>query len=147
MTIEAMRQALTVLEEIADEVFSPYDNKLGDAITALRAAIEQAQANEFSLDWHVMAGMVEEQQRMATEIDRLKDVLNKSESRLHEVAVHCERVEQRLKDVNTAAISLTDDIVSMDYYDDERLDRDKVMDRIMQWRNQWDKAMFEERNK
>ena len=43
MTIEAMTQALAVLEEIADEVFSPYDNKLGDAILALRAAIEQAQ--------------------------------------------------------------------------------------------------------
>ena len=43
MTIEAMKQALAVLEEIADEVFSPYDNKLGDAILALRAAIEQAE--------------------------------------------------------------------------------------------------------
>jgi hypothetical protein len=43
MSIEAMKQALAVLEEIADEVFSPYDNKLGDAILALRAAIEQAE--------------------------------------------------------------------------------------------------------
>ena len=43
MSIEAMKQALAVLEEIADEVASPYDNKLGDAILALRAAIEQAQ--------------------------------------------------------------------------------------------------------
>jgi len=42
MSIEAMKQALAVLEEIADEVASPYDNKLGDAILALRAAIEQA---------------------------------------------------------------------------------------------------------
>ena len=33
---EAMQQALAALEEIADEVFSPYDNKLGDAILALR---------------------------------------------------------------------------------------------------------------
>ena len=40
---ELMQQALEALEEIADEVFSPYDNKLGDAILALRAAIEQAQ--------------------------------------------------------------------------------------------------------
>ena len=38
-----MKQALAMLEEIADEVFSPYDNKLGDAILALRAAIAQAQ--------------------------------------------------------------------------------------------------------
>lgn len=40
MSIDAMKQALEALEEIADEVFSPYDNKLGDAILALRAAIE-----------------------------------------------------------------------------------------------------------
>ena len=36
-----MKLALEALEEIADEVFAPYDNKLGDAILALRAAIEQ----------------------------------------------------------------------------------------------------------
>jgi hypothetical protein len=42
MSIDVMKQALVVLEEIADEVFAPYDNKLGDAILALRAAIEQA---------------------------------------------------------------------------------------------------------
>ena len=46
MSIEAMKQALAVLEEIADEVSSPYDNKLGDAILALRAAIEQAETPE-----------------------------------------------------------------------------------------------------
>ena len=38
---EAAQQALEALEEIADEVFSPYDNKLGDAILALRAALAQ----------------------------------------------------------------------------------------------------------
>ena len=38
-----MKQALEALEKIADEVLSPYDNELGDAILALRAAIEQAQ--------------------------------------------------------------------------------------------------------
>ena len=41
MSLDAMKMALAALEEIADEVFSPYDNKLGDAILALRAAIEQ----------------------------------------------------------------------------------------------------------
>ena len=41
MSIDAMKQALEALEELADEVFAPYDNKLGDAILALRAAIEQ----------------------------------------------------------------------------------------------------------
>jgi uncharacterized protein YicC (UPF0701 family) len=46
MNLDAMKQALAVLEEIADEVASPYDNKLGDAILALRAAIEQAETPE-----------------------------------------------------------------------------------------------------
>ena len=44
-------------------------------------------------------------------------------------------------------MKLTHDLVCMDYDDDDRLDRDRVMGRIMQWRNEWDKAMFEERNK
>ena len=43
MSLDVMKQALEALEEIADEVFSPYDNKLGDAILALRAAIKQVQ--------------------------------------------------------------------------------------------------------
>ena len=38
---DIMQQALAALEEIADEVFSPYDNKLGDAILALRAALAE----------------------------------------------------------------------------------------------------------
>ena len=38
--------------------------------------------------------------------DKYKELLNKSEARLHEIAVHCERVERRLKDVNTAAMTL-----------------------------------------
>ena len=46
MSLDVMKQALAVLEEIADEVFSPYDNKLGDAILALRAAIKEAQHSE-----------------------------------------------------------------------------------------------------
>jgi len=43
MSLDAMKQALAVLEEVADEVFSPYYNKLGNAILALRAAIKDAQ--------------------------------------------------------------------------------------------------------
>ena len=43
MSLDVLKQALEALEEIADEVFSPYDNKLGDAILALRAAIKQVQ--------------------------------------------------------------------------------------------------------
>jgi len=46
MSIEAMKAALEALETIADEVFSPYDNQLGNAILALRLAIEQAEKQE-----------------------------------------------------------------------------------------------------
>jgi hypothetical protein len=76
--------------------------------------------NDFKPDWDAIGVMVAEQQRMATEIDELK---------------------WRLKSVNTAAMNLTHDIVCMEVDNDERLDRDRVMGRIMQWRNQWDKAM------
>jgi len=75
-----------------------------------------------------------------------KELLNKSEARLHEVAVHCERVERRLREVNTAAMKLTSDLTCMEIDDDDRLSRDRVMERVMQWRNEWDKAMFKERN-
>ena len=73
--------------------------------------------------------------------DKYKELLNKSEMRLHEVAVHCERVERRLREVNTAAMKLTSDLTCMEIDDDDRLSRDRVMERIMQWRNEWDKAM------
>jgi hypothetical protein len=136
---ELMQQALMALEE------GMTSKEWRELVKALRERL--AQPNEFEPDWDAMAVMVAEQQRMATEIERLKDGFNKSESRLHDVAVHCERVERRLKDVNTAAMKLTRDLVCMDFDDDERLDRDRVMARIMQWRNEWDKAMFEERNK
>ena len=38
---EALKLALETLEEIADEVFSPYDNKLGGAILAIRKVLAQ----------------------------------------------------------------------------------------------------------
>lgn len=38
---EIMQQALEALEEIADEVFSPYDSKLGEVILALRERLAQ----------------------------------------------------------------------------------------------------------
>ena len=44
-----MKMTLAALEEIADEVFSPYDNTLGEAILALRAAIERAQPDELMI--------------------------------------------------------------------------------------------------
>jgi hypothetical protein len=49
MSIDAMKQALEALEEIADEVFSPYDNKLGDAILALRTAITDYAQTSFDV--------------------------------------------------------------------------------------------------
>lgn len=38
---ELLTMALKALEEIADTVFSPYDNKLGDVILALRERLAQ----------------------------------------------------------------------------------------------------------
>jgi hypothetical protein len=48
MSREAMKLALEALEEITDEVFSPYDNKLGKAITALREALAEQPAQQDS---------------------------------------------------------------------------------------------------
>lgn len=49
MSLDAMKQALEALEELADEVFAPYDNKLGDAILALRAAITDYAQTSFDV--------------------------------------------------------------------------------------------------
>ena len=76
--------------------------------------------NDFKPDWDAIGVMVAEQQRMAFEIDALT---------------------WRLKSVNAAAMRLTSDLTCMEVDDNERLDRDRVMERIMQWRNEWDKAM------
>ena len=76
--------------------------------------------NEFNPDWDAMGVMVAEQQRMAFEIDALT---------------------WRLKSVNAAAMRLTSDLTIMEVDDNERLDRDRVMERVVQWRNEWDKAM------
>lgn len=114
---ELMQQALEALKKcryrsLADEIVDP-------AITALRSRLAQPEP----------------------EPANYKELLNKSEARLHEVAVHCERVERRLREVNTAAMKLTSDLTCMEIDDDDRLSRDRVMERIMQWRNEWDKAM------
>ena len=49
MSKEAMKLALEALEEITDEVFSPYDNKLGKAITALREALAEQKDKPYRL--------------------------------------------------------------------------------------------------
>ena len=117
-----MKLALEALEEInklsigENAICLPAE--IDGAMDALRERL--AQPNEFNPDWDAMGVMVGEQQRMATEIDNLK---------------------RRLKAVNTAAMTLTSDLICMEVDDDERLDRDRVMERVMRWRNEWDKAM------
>jgi hypothetical protein len=117
--IEAMKQALGALENVRQ-----YDSEnlygLDDEIIALRQAIEQAENNQFKPDWDAMAVMVEEQQRMASQIATTTHVL---------------------KTVNSAAMKLTSDLCRMEVDDDDRVSRDRVMERIVQWRNEWDKAM------
>lgn len=51
---ELMQKALEALEEIADEVFSFYDNKLGAAILALRERL--AQPEQKPVAWGVFDG-------------------------------------------------------------------------------------------
>lgn len=114
--LKAMKLALEALEHEAE---------IGndDAYRRERDVIREAladQPNDFNPDWDAMSVIVDEQQRMAIEIDNLK---------------------WRLKSVNTAAMRLTSDLTCMDVDDDDRLDRDRVMERVMQWRNEWDKAM------
>ena len=76
---ELMQQALEALEEIADEVFSPYDNKLGDAILALRAATEQAQRNEFNPDWDQVEALRESLREHMAEIQRLRAAIEQAQ--------------------------------------------------------------------
>lgn len=56
-----------------------------------------------------------------------------------------EQIKARLKAVNKAAMTLTADLCAMEIDDSDRLDRDRVMERVTRWRMEWDKAMNEER--
>ena len=60
----AAQQALEALEEIADEVFSPYDNKLGDAILALRAALAQKDEPVWMHPWPPVRAQQDEPQTL-----------------------------------------------------------------------------------
>ncbi len=120
-------------------------------MTDLRTAAQQAlealeDARTFTGAWPTGSKAITNLRAALAEPEpaNYKELLNKSEARLHEVAVHCERVERKLRAVNTAAMKLTSDLTCMDVDDDDRLSRDRVMERVMQWRNEWDKAMFEE---
>jgi hypothetical protein len=106
--------------------------------------------NEFKPDWDTVKAYDEKFAEMLDEQQRLRAELKRTEQRLHDVATLCANVEAQaaitqgvLKAVNTAAMKLTAELTCMEVDDDDRLDRDRVMERVMRWRNEWDKAMFE----
>ena len=72
MDKELLQMALNALER-ADKISGYGNNKT--VIKALRARLAQPD-NEFNPDWDAMAVMVEEQQRMAAEIETLKRCLS-----------------------------------------------------------------------
>lgn len=115
--IDAMKQAMYLIEAWER---GAYAEEYPNEIAALRQAIEEAENNQFKPDWDAMAVMVEEQQRMASQIATITHML---------------------KTVNSAAMKLTSDLCRMEVDDDDRVSRDRVMERIVQWRNEWDKAM------
>ena len=56
MSREAMKQALETLEQIADEMFSPYgDPQISNAILALRAALDTPEMTAF-VWYHPVSG-------------------------------------------------------------------------------------------
>jgi hypothetical protein len=99
--------------------------------------------NDFEPDWDTVKAYDEKFAEMLDEQQRLIAELKRTEQRLHDVATLCANVEGVLKAVNTAAMKLTADLTCMEIDNDDRLDRDRVMERVMRWRNEWDKAMFE----
>jgi len=106
--------------------------------------------NDFKPDWDTVKAYDEKFAEMLDEQQRLRAELKRTEQRLHDVATLCANVEAQaaitqgvLKAVNTAAMKLTADLTFMEIDNDDRLDRDRVMERVMRWRNEWDKAMFE----
>jgi hypothetical protein len=98
--------------------------------------------NDFKPDWDTVKAYDEKFAEMLDEQQRLRAELKRTEQRLHDVATLCANVEGVLKAVNTAAMKLTAELTCMEVDDDDRLDRDRVMERVMRWRNEWDKAMF-----
>ncbi len=83
MSIDAMKQALAALEQYTNVVtsvndpnswasFSDGGKPARDAITALRAAIKQAQRNEFNPDWDQVEALRESLREHMAEIQRLR---------------------------------------------------------------------------
>ena len=58
MSREAMKQALEALEQIADEVFSPYNDPIGAAILALRAALDAPEPEPVAWMHNMIDGIV-----------------------------------------------------------------------------------------
>lgn len=119
----------------------PSEDMIGKYWQPLYAAPQSI--NEFKPDWDTVKAYDEKFAEMLDEQQRLRAELKRTEQRLHDVATLCANVEGVLKAVNTAAMKLTADLTCMDVDNDDRLDRDHVMERVMRWRNEWDKAMFE----
>jgi hypothetical protein len=119
----------------------PSEDMIGKYWQPLYAAPQSI--NEFKPDWDTVKAYDEKFAEMLDEIQRLRAELKRTEQRLHDVATLCANVEGVLKAVNTAAMKLTADLTCMEVDDDDRLDRDRVMERVIRWRNEWDRAMFE----
>jgi len=119
----------------------PSEDMIGKYWQPLYAAPQSI--NDFKPDWDTVKAYDEKFAEMLDEQQRLRAELKRTEQRLHDVATLCANVEGVLKAVNTAAMKLTADLTCMEIDNDDRLDRDRVMERVMRWRNEWDKAMFE----
>jgi hypothetical protein len=119
----------------------PSEDMIGKYWQPLYAAPQSI--NEFKPDWDTVKAYDEKFAEMLDEQQQLRAELKRTEQRLHDVATLCANVEGVLKAVNTAAMKLTAELTCMEVDDDDRLDRDRVMERVVRWRNEWDKAMFE----
>jgi len=134
-----------VLNERGEVDYISYVPPVGTPLYAAPQSI-----NDFKPDWDTVKAYDEKFAEMLDEQQRLRAELKRTEQRLHDVATLCANVEAQaeitqgvLKAVNTAAMKLTAELTCMEIDNDDRLDRDRVMERVMRWRNEWDKAMFE----
>ena len=84
MSLDVMKQALEALEECtaytSSESWSPSMTRDCEAaITALRAAIEQAQRNEFNPDWDQVEALRESLREHMAEIQRLRAAIEQAQ--------------------------------------------------------------------
>lgn len=79
--------------------------------------------------------------RTTAELRRLHEVNQELVEEQQRMASQIATITHMLKTVNSAAMKLTSDLCRMEVDDDDRVSRDRVMERIVQWRNEWDKAM------